>query len=139
MVLLQVYTLLSDRLFWMLRVNHTVVSLTLFSVSGLLAIGFLFGDININSNYDAYSNNIVWTAAFGTYSATKLIQSMGRTPLCLRAFNSVLGLWLWCYLIIAFMLVDTSSMSPTEPMLIMPLVWELAYITSLIYIYRRVD
>ena len=133
----QVYSLLVSRLCWMLRVNHTVVSLTLFSISGLLALGFLVGDINSNSNYNAYVDKYLWAAAFGSYSLVKFIQALGRTPLCLRAINSILGLWLWCYLLLSFIILDKSTMAPAEPILVMPLVWELAYITSLIYIYRR--
>lgn len=132
-----VYSLVVSRLCWMLRVNHTVVSMTLFSVSGLLTIGFLLGDISANSNYTAFNDKLVWAAAFGSYSAVKLTQSLGRTPLCLRVITSILGLWLWCYLLISFILLDKGNMAPAEPILFMPLVWELAYITSLIYIYRR--
>ena len=132
-----VYSIIISRICWMIRVNHTVVSMTLFSISGLLTIGFLLGDLAANSNYSAFKDGIVWAGAFGSYSAIKFIQSLGRTPICLRALNSVLGLWLWCYLIISFVILDKTAMAPAEPTLLMPLVWELAYITSLIYIYRR--
>ena len=137
MLLSKVYSLLLDRLLWMLRVNHTVVSLTLFSVSGLLSLGFLLGDINISSSYAAYNSSISWFVVFGVYSTIKFVQALGRTPMYLRATNSILGLWLWCYLILAFIFMDPARLAPTEPMLLMPLIWELAYITSLIYIYRR--
>ena len=133
----QIYPVLVDKLCWILRVNHTFVSMTLFSVSGLLALGFLLGDISSSSNYSAFNDRLVWAVAFGSYSAVKFTQSLGRTPLCLRAVTSILGLWLWCYLLISFIVLDKVSMAPAEPVLFMPLVWELAYITSLIYIYRR--
>ena len=133
----QVYPILVNRLCWILRVNPTVVNMTLFSVSGLLALGFLLDYISSSSNYSAFKNGLVWAVAFGSYSAVKFTQSLGRTPLCLRAITSILGLWLWCYLLISFIVLDKVSMAPAEPVLFMPLVWELAYITSLIYIYRR--
>ena len=133
----QIYPVLVNRLCWILRVNHTVVSMTLFSISGLLALGFLLGDISSSSNYSAFIDRLVWAVAFGSYSAVKFTQSLGRTPLCLRAVTSILGLWLWCYLLISFIVLDKVSMAPAEPVLFMPLVWELAYITSLIYMYRR--
>lgn len=121
----------------MLRVNHTVVSMTLFSISSLLALGFLFGNVTNSTDYTYLNDKLVWFSAFAAYGSIKFLQSLSRTPLCLRVGNSIIGLWLWCYIFVSFIVLDPTPMMPIEPILVLPIVWELAYITALIYIYRR--
>ena len=121
----------------LLRVNHTIVSITLALFSGLLCLGFIIGDPGASTNYTAFSNKFVWAAVFGAYSLVKSMQALNRMPMCTKIINSILGLWLWCYLIISFIFLDKTHMAPAELILIMPVLWELAYMTSIVYICKR--
>lgn len=129
--------LILSRIYLLLKVNHTIVSITLGIFSLLLGIGFIFGDLTANNNYNAFNDKYVWSAVFLSYSSVKFIQSLGRMPICIKATASILGLWNWTYILVSFLILDPSPMGPAEPVLLMPLLWELAYMTSLIAIYKR--
>lgn len=115
-----------------------MVSLVLFSFGILISLGFLFGDITVGNSYTFFSNNILWGGVFGAYALAKFTQTLGRIPICIKSLTSVLGLWLWSVLLVSFLLLDIDPMTPAEPIIIVPVLWELSYLIGLIYVYKRV-
>ncbi len=132
-------TLILSRVTLVLKVRHTIVSITLACFSALLGIGFILGDPETNTNYSAFTgvSKYLWAAVFLSYSIAKAVQSLSRVPICLKAVVSMLGLWNWSFLLISFLIYDRTSIGPAEPVLFMPLMWEVAYMASLIEAYKR--
>lgn len=125
--------IISSRLCTLLRYNDSAINLSLCILSLLLGLGVMFGD----TNNTIFHSQILWSLVFFTYSVTKLWHLVSRTPLVIKTINSVTGLWLWTYLVIRFIILDTATLLPIDLVLILPLIWELSYLTALIYTNKR--
>jgi hypothetical protein len=113
--------------------------MTLSMFAFLLSVGFMFGDVNVNGNYSAFSlfdTKYVWASLFFSYSVFKTLQSVVRCHPVLRIFVSVSGLWLWTYLAVSFIIFDTTPMAPAEPIILLPIICEVGYLSSLLYVLR---
>lgn len=67
----------------------------------------------------------LWTALLLTYAAIKMYT---KTKPLTDTIAACFGLWLWIYLFLTFVVLDTQPPSPLESMLLLPIVleaWEL--------------
>lgn len=99
----------------------------LLGIIGLfLGIGFIFGDSTsadyhpLHMLFDAY----VWAIIFLSYSLLKFLVIFKKIPCRVKVFNSTLGMWLWTYVVISFLIYDSKPISPAEILLLVPLVCE---------------
>lgn len=99
----------------------------LLGIIGLfLGIGFFIGD---STSIDYYPllmlfDSATWGIVFLIYSFLKLLQIVKKVHCRIKAFNSTLGMWLWTYVIISFLIYDPKPISPAEILLLVPLVCE---------------
>jgi len=95
------------------------------------AFGFIFGTSH-NENYkllmQSWSGQI-WGVAFLIYGVNTIATCVFRQPNIINYLTDALGMWLWSYLFLSFVVFDTTPTAATEYMLIIPLfaeVWILA-------------
>jgi hypothetical protein len=118
------------------RVDNTAVIAVLATAAILSGIGFLIGDTS-NSNYTAiiaFAPSLAWALWFFVYGIEKLIEVIFSIPPYIKALNSLFGMWLWNYIVLSFLFFDKNPSYPLEYTLIAPLVIEVWFLTSLIYV-----
>lgn len=116
-----------------------MVTLILAIMGILLGIGFIVGTLT-NENYaaiDMLASKYVWALGFFTYGGIKLLQYIKRVPCIIKATTSIVGMWGWNYMILSFILIDNYPMSAAELLFFTPLICELWYLSSLIYITKQ--
>jgi len=121
-----------------LLTDSTIINLLLGLVGLLLSIGFLSVDeYRLSShNYKLmfdFVNAHVWAALFFIYSISKLHRCLYRTPKYMKVAASTLGLWLWSYIVLSFIVFDPQLVAPSELMLIAPIVCEVWSLTLSLY------
>ena len=95
-------------------------------VAMLLTAGLAFGAAD-TSNYGAINRLQplgIWMALFGAYAVCHLAACLYRLPTAVMYVCGVLGLWLWSYLFLSFVVFDRTPVQATEVMLIVPLIAE---------------
>lgn len=130
---------LCKRLTNLLQSDQTMISLVLFLMGVLLALGFVIGTLT-DENYAAIhtlAHQYIWALGFFIYGSLKLTQCIRRVPCLLRALTSVVGMWGWNYMILSFILIDSYPMSSAELLFFTPLICELWYLSSLIFITKQ--
>ena len=110
--------------------NEVVVIL---SVAGFfMALGFFLGDSS-NSNYlaiNSLASYHVWGLVFLFYSISKGLTTLYRIPRFICVGICTLGLWLWSYIFLSFVLFDPIPMTSTEILLLIPLLAEIIVLAS---------
>ena len=94
----------------------------------LYGIGFLVGDLHVNTNYSSlelFLSGISWGLLYLIYGIVKLAQPVSNLPSLLKISVSLWGLWAWNYTIFSFIILDTTPIAPAELILITPLLLEL--------------
>lgn len=130
---------LCKRLTNLLQSDQTMISLVLFLMGMLLSLGFVIGVLT-HENYDAIdalANKYVWAIGFFIYGLLKLLQCTRRIPWVVKAATTIVGMWGWNYMVLSFILLDTYPMSAAELLFFTPLICELWYLSSLIYVTRQ--
>lgn len=130
---------LCKRLTNLLQSDQTMVNLVLFLMGILLALGFVIGTLT-NENYaaiDMLASKYLWALGFFIYGSLKLTQCIRRVPCIIKAATSIVGMWGWNYMILSFILIDNYPMSAAELLFFVPLICELWYLSSLIYVTRQ--
>jgi hypothetical protein len=133
------HRILTERFISFLQIDHMAVCITLSMFALLLSMGFLVGDVNVNGNYSAFSifnTKYIWACIFFSYGVFKTLQSIVRCHPILRIFVSISGLWLWTYLAVSFIVFDPTPMAPAEPIILLPIMCEVGYLSSLLYVLR---
>lgn len=105
-------------------------------ITGLLiSIGFLFGDAN-NNNYisiNSLAPFFIWSILFLVYGILKGLSIFKKLPFIIGAIGCALGLWLWSYIFLSFVLFDPVPLTVTEILLAVPVlaeIWVLAALLS---------
>lgn len=121
----------------MLAVEHDTgqYALILSKVLGicalLLATGLYFGDTS-SSNYEILLelfSHETWAAIFALYGTAKIIQGSHRLPSGIDIVICAIGIWLWNYIFLSFVVFDFKNFTAIEILLLLPVaceVWELA-------------
>lgn len=131
------YSLMVTRLIVLLKLDHTAVSFTLFIQAMLMSIGLAAVGIPTGiASLAIFPGNLVWIGLFLGYGTFKFMQCLGRTHPVLRVLCSISGLWIWTYTALSFLVVDTVPVNPVEFLLFLPLLCELGYLSSLIYLVK---
>jgi hypothetical protein len=100
-----------------------------------LGIGFLTADTTTD-NYTAlkeFTPVLVWAILFIGYGFEKLLGCVVHLPFKVVLGFSVIGLYLWGYVFISFVMFDNSVVQATEYMLMFPLITELWVVSKLIF------
>lgn len=130
-----------------LGIVHTRALTLLLGISGItLGLGFILGN-TAEQNYAAviqFAAPIYWALGLWVYGVLKILQSLGRMPAILKLLNALQGVWAWAFLFISFSIIDTAPITPTELLLIVPILceaWELvvAIFNFRVYPRRRKD
>lgn len=130
---------LCKRLANLLQSDQTMITLVLSTMGILLALGFIIGSLP-DENYAAIhtlANQYVWALGFFIYGILKLAQCIRRIPCPIKALTSIVGMWGWNYMILSFILIDSYPMSSAELLFFTPLICELWYLSSLIYVTKQ--
>lgn len=131
------YTMVVSRIVLLLKLDHTAVSFTLFILSSLMSLGILIvGMPSTIPSLAVFSNPVIWVVLFSIYGSVKVIQCLGRTHPILRILFSISGLWLWTYTALSFLTIDTARVTPTDFLVFLPILCELGYLSSLIYMVK---
>lgn len=123
---------LKSRIGRVLLAEHGSITLLLGVLALLLSAGFFISSTN-NSNYtllEALASFKVWASVFAIYGITKLWGCLYRIDYVIKVTTSIAGLWLWNYLILSFIVFDTTKLAPTEMMLIIVLICEVWDLTT---------
>lgn len=124
------------RLVNLLQSDQTLVNLVLFLMGILLGLGFVIGTLD-NENYaaiDTLAHKYIWASGFFIYGSLKLTQCLRRVPCFIKGATCIVGMWGWNYMILSFILIDNYPMSAAELLFFVPLICELWYLSSLIYV-----
>lgn len=130
-----------------LSIVHTRTLTLLLGLHGItLGIGFALGDIT-DLDYTAviqFAKPVYWAIGLWVYGILKVLQALSRMPATIKLLNALQGIWAWSFLFISFSIIDTAPITPTELLLVVPIlceVWELvvAIFNSRIYPRRRKD
>lgn len=130
-----------------LGIVHTRALTLLLGISGItLGIGFALSNTT-DLDYAAvvqFAPPIYWVIGLLVYGILKILQALGRMPATIKLLNALQGIWAWSFLFISFSIIDTAPITPTELLLVVPIlceVWELvvAIFNFRIYPRRRKD
>lgn len=128
---------LKTRITRLLLEGHTVLSIVLSILASLLFSGFLLSShLNANPNYRflvQLFNYDTWASLFAAYGLIKLAGCLYRVPNFIKALNSNLGLWIWIFIYLSFVIFDTTAMTPLENMLLLPIFCEVWALTIIFY------
>ena len=120
--------------------QHTGLLPVSLGVMGLLyGIGFLVGDMYVNTNYHAlyiFLPQVLWGILFISYALIKLASPVYTVNTVLKIFNSLWGLWSWNYTVFSFIILDTSPIAPAELILLAPLLFEVIDLALQIWEYK---
>lgn len=108
-------------------------------MGALYGIGFLVGDMHVNTNYYAlylFLPQGVWGTLFLLYAAIKLLTPVRKVATTLKIFNSFYGLWAWNYTVFSFIILDTSPIAPAELILLAPLILEVLDLATQLWEYK---
>lgn len=116
------YELIDPKLYLLEERTRTIA--TLLGVAAvLLGLGIIFGN-DIQNHVVAMTHTmpkILWVLCLVIYAAIKVHPN---TNLKTNVAAAVFGLWLWTYLFLTFVVLDTASNSPLEYMLMLPILLE---------------
>lgn len=118
---------LKFRVTWLLSEPRLESNIVLMFVGFLLFIGFMFGDVSNNSNYaliNAFASSENWAILFFTYTFLKFLGFIWNVPRTISTINSVIGVWAFNYIFLSFVVFDTTSIAPTELLLLVPTLLE---------------
>jgi hypothetical protein len=114
------------------------MNLLLAIASIIISLGFFFGGkVENNSNYTfVYTmfNDFIWAFMFMLYGSVKLLTTFQQGYNALKCSNSMLGIWMWCYIFLSFAIYDTTAVAPTEWLLLMPAITEVIVLVSLFHV-----
>jgi peptidoglycan/LPS O-acetylase OafA/YrhL len=99
---------------------------TLGWVALVLSVGMFFTATQ-TENYNAinsFSDRRVWGCIFLSYGACQVAASLFVLPAWVRIACCVVGLWVWSYLFLSFVVYDPTPIQATELMLAVPLISE---------------
>lgn len=113
--------------------EHSRLNLALGLTALLLAAGFWFSSpILTNTNYTLIlqlADFDTWGTWFYIYGMLKLWAATYRSPPISKFIVSILGLWLWTYISLSFVVFDPNPLVPTETMLFITVIMELWNLT----------
>lgn len=100
-----------------------------------LASGFFFAQVS-TSNYIAFngfSPAWIWGVLFAAYGACHVTACLYKIPNWLSYCCGAMGLWLWNYLFLSFVVFDETPIQATEVMLALPIICEVWLLAEDIY------
>lgn len=101
-----------------------------------LGLGFLVMDTE-NPNYHSIKEFApigFWAAGFFTYGTIKVLHSVFRVHYSIKLFNALQGIWVWTFLFLSSSIFDSTPLTPTELLLVIPIICELWEIVIVIII-----
>ena len=100
-----------------------------------LGIGFWVADVT-TSNYltlKQFAPVWVWAILFMVYGLKKILSCLFRIPFIVTLSFSAMGLYLWGYLFISFVIIDITNVQASEYMIIFPLLTEVWILSKIIF------
>lgn len=113
---------LKYRVEWLLSTSRHDTVMLLCVAAILLSIGFVVGTGD-NPNYAmiySFGGNIFWGLLFIGYAMILMCSLLFNIPRWLYILNGVIGLWAWNFIFLSFVIFDTSPITPTEILLLIP-------------------
>lgn len=127
---------LINRTIQLVTVQKTEAILMMISAGFLSAIGFFFGITHENSNYElmfGFMSQYLWAMLFFIYASVKSVGLFFEVNYIAKVINGVVGLWAWVYMFLSFTFFDQAPLTPTEILLLMPVVVQSWLILSTVY------
>lgn len=115
-----------ERLARVFLADLTSIRVAVSIVAFFLGIGFATANVN-NENYTLLTNFApvqVWSFAFIVYAVATYVHASYPTPPISKAITGTIGLFMWTYLFLSFVVFDTTPVYSTELMLAGPIVVE---------------
>lgn len=108
-----------------------------------LSFGFVYGATDQHSfNYlNALMHYNFWALSFGIYGFCMMISGLVNVSRYAYCIADAIGLWLWTYLFLSFVVIDPIPTSAAEYMLVVPIlmaVWVIVDRLFKIYIYDHI-
>lgn len=103
------------------------ISILLAIAGFLISLGFIFGQPEIDDNYNLiyrFADKYVWAAIFAAYGISRALDCFFCTPLALKVITGVIGIWAWLYVCLSFTVADSAGVSPSEYLLVAPVIAE---------------
>jgi hypothetical protein len=103
------------------------ISILLAIAGFLISVGFIFGQAEIDNNYNLiynFANKYTWSAIFAAYASSRALDCFFGTRLEIKIITGIVGIWAWLYVFLSFTIADSMGMSPTEYLLIAPVIAE---------------
>ena len=119
--------------------GYRTITLLLGTFGLLFGIGFIIG----STSQDRYYPFTVlvpaeyWGVVFCVYGLLKLYQTRYYCSTKLRVATSTLGIWLWSYASISFILYEYSTLSPSDILLLLPLTYEILELVIDLFQHRN--
>lgn len=116
---------------------ETTILLTIASLC--LSFGFFVGDgsnLNYALLYD-FAHPYVWASMFLAYGSVKLFGLFDYISYHVKVINGCIGLWMWNYIFLSFAIFDTTTMAPTEALLLVPVISEVWILISAVHCARK--
>lgn len=107
-----------------MQANTSSVWLAIMAV--LLAVGLITANDTALSHFPLISifNEVFWAVLLVAYATVKLLQSTRPVNHCVTIFTSVLGAWIWNYMIVSFVFLDPKPLEASDLLLFVPVVCE---------------
>lgn len=124
------------RLAYLLSLQKVETTIILSICAFCLSLGFFIGDSS-NMNYTMmyeFANRYVWGALFAVYGVIKVLALQGYIDHKVRIINGCIGLWAWNYIFLSFAVFDTTSIAPTEWLLLVPVIAEIWILMSAVHL-----
>ena len=104
-------------------------------LSLVLALGFFIASTD-NEKY-FHINNVadkkIWGAIFTFHAISLMLTIFYDLPIHLRRFLNLVGIWIWSYVFLGFTFYGASPSTPTEWILVMPVILEFWLLTEKIF------
>lgn len=95
-------------------------------MGALLGLGFIVGDSSSFSYFPFITllSADIWAVILFAYAAVKLLQAIEQVPCWVTTLTSIVGAWVWNYMIVSFIFLGNESISPAELLLFFPVICE---------------
>lgn len=136
--------ILRQKLIDILYKDVSAIRLSLSWSALTLMVGFFYGSTDTD-NYNflhALMCYTYWAMVFGVYGIAMFFTAVSKIPRYTHCAIDFVGLWLWTYLFLSFVVASSEPVTSAEFLLIVPILSSIWIITDRLfklYIYKQLD
>jgi len=101
-------------------------------LSLILSLGFFIASTESEKyqHINNFADKKIWGAIFALHSISLMLTVFYDFPIHLKRLLNLLGIWLWSYVFLSFTIYSPAPVTPTEWMLVMPVIFEFWLLTE---------